>query len=104
MCVRVRSTRVTCAVLRRPKLSPSLVASSSPAAPPPTMTMWCNEGSGTQTRVGLLVTAGLGVAGEDGCVSAVTEVLGLSATVPLRPSSSARLVVFGPAHLSGFAG
>src|SRR4051812_24475368 len=55
MWVRVRSTRVTCAVLPRPKLSPSLVASSSPAAPPPTMTKWCSKGSAITIRVGGLL-------------------------------------------------
>src|SRR3954468_23909944 len=113
MWVRVRSTRVTCAVLPRPRLSPSLVASSSPAAPPPTMTMWCIEGSGTQTRVGLLGTAGLGGAREGGCgggggvargvccAPAATVVLGLFAAVSPPPSPGVFLVLFEPAYLSG---
>ena len=37
--VRLRSISVTSACLRRPSVSPSRVASSSPPAPPPTMTM-----------------------------------------------------------------
>jgi hypothetical protein len=38
-----RSTRVMRARFWRPRLSSSLVANSSPAAPPPTMTMWRGE-------------------------------------------------------------
>src|SRR5262245_31559033 len=38
-CVRAFSTRVTCAFLRLPSLSPRRVASSRPPAPPPTTTI-----------------------------------------------------------------
>src|SRR3982751_3063795 len=45
-CVRVFSISVTCALLPLPSLSPRRVASSSPPAPPPTMTMRCSAGGG----------------------------------------------------------
>src|SRR5258707_13654385 len=40
-CVRERSTSVINAFLRLPSFLPSCVASSSPPAPPPTMTILC---------------------------------------------------------------
>src|SRR5689334_2125437 len=40
-CARALSMSVISALPRRPSLSPSRVASSSPPAPPPTMTMRC---------------------------------------------------------------
>src|SRR5215218_4750101 len=81
MWVRVRSTRVTCAFLRRPKLSPSLVASSRPAAPPPTMTIWCNEGSAIAIRVGGLLADVLG----DEALSEVSSTTVVMAPPPMGP-------------------
>src|SRR6185312_14172993 len=50
MCVSLRSTSVTAARREAPSESPRRVASSSPPAPPPTMTMRC--GSLTRSRAG----------------------------------------------------
>src|SRR3712207_5236294 len=54
--LRARSTRVTEASPRRPSVSPSLVASSRPAAPPPTMTIRCRPASGGARSVVLLAS------------------------------------------------
>src|SRR5919112_6175749 len=57
--VRLTSIGVIRAFLRRPSLRPSAVASTSPPAPPPTITMCCNEWA---VAVGRIV-AGRGCAG-----------------------------------------
>src|SRR5438128_6404110 len=55
--VRAFSISVTCALLRLPSRSPSRVASSSPPAPPPTITIRCKDPGRPTVEATGLVTA-----------------------------------------------